>query len=150
MNLKRVLLAGVASFVVVLAVTLALDNGTSLFTAIYADSQGALRPETERLARLPYLLILSVLRWIVFAYLYARSYGHSHGIAAGIKLGLLVAVIVVPIENIGGWVFYPISLTLPLGMIPYQFFEWIVSGVVVGLVYKPKQVVRQEATAARV
>lgn len=148
MNVKRVLLAGVASFVVVFGVTFALNAGTSLFEWIYAGSQAAQRPEAERLARLPYLMILALFSNIVFAYLYARTYAHSRGIAGAVTLGLILALLGAPTGRVAEWVMYPIEFRMPLAMIPYQFFEWIVAGIVVGLVYKPKQVVQGQATAA--
>jgi hypothetical protein len=114
---------------------------------MYAGSQVTMRPEAERLARLPYVMIAVLFSRIVFAYLYARYYAHDQGIVGAVKLGLILALLVILPERISEWVQYPVGAALPLGLIPYQFFEWILSGLIVGLVYKPEQVVRHEAIA---
>lgn len=145
MNVKRVVLAGVASFLVVFGITSALNIGTPLFTWIYAGSEAAQRAEPERLARLPYLLPGVLFGQIVFAYVYARSQAQFQGVPGAIRLGLIVALIGVVPGNIGEWVLYPVDGRLPLGMIPYQLFEGFLSGLIVGMVYKPYPVAQREA-----
>ena len=144
MNLNRVVLAGMAAFVVVFGITFALNTGTSLFASMYAGSQAALRPEAERIARLPYLVVVSLFSQIVFAYVYADTYAKNQGIAGAIKLSLVLALIGILPGRIGEWMMYPLDPELPLGLIPYQFFESILSGVIVGLVYKPIPLARPE------
>lgn len=150
MNVKRVLLAGVAAFVVNFAITFALRSGTSLFDWISAGSTQAQRSEAEQLARLPYLMTLALFSYIVFAYLYARTYRPDQGVVGAVTLALILALFSFPTGRVSEWMTYPIDGRVPLAIIPYQFFEGIVAGGVVGLIYKPQQVARQKATASGV
>jgi hypothetical protein len=146
MNGKRVVLAGLAAFVVTMAIGFAA-NAAFIGNLYIEHAVAAARPMADRRAMLPYVLVATVLSHIAFAYVYAWGYAARSGVAEGIKLGLAVGVMGMA-GNIFQWMFYPIGGAIPAVIIPWEFVNFAIAGAVIAMVYKPTQAGKREVSAA--
>ena len=135
MNIKRVVVAALAAFVVTTIIGVVVNN--SLFGWVYATSQTAMRPADARLAHLPYVMAALFLSTLAFSYLYARGFEQANGIAASIKLAMIFAVGVVLPSNAWQWGLYPIAGRVPLVVIPWEFLTFVITATIVAVVYRP-------------
>jgi hypothetical protein len=135
MNARRVVLAGVAAFVVTMAIGFAANE--AFIGDVYVEyATAAMRPREDRLTRLPYVFTVLLRGQIAFAYIYARGCPLRSGITEGVKLGLAAAVTASLSSHVVQWDLYPIGGAIPAVVIPWEFAMWAVSGAVV---YEPRR-----------
>lgn len=134
MNLARVVAAGVAA---------------TVWDSIYGFCVYGilLAPEFERYPNvyrsadvgqsyLPLMFAGILVAMIAAAFIYAKGYEGGSGVAEGVRFGFLLAVFV-------NFVFVGVNYaTLNIGrritvmLAAAGFFEWLIAGIVIGLVYK--------------
>ncbi|HJX84735.1 MAG TPA: hypothetical protein VJ723_10360 [Candidatus Angelobacter sp.] len=141
MNYGRIVLAGVAATVVYFAVG-GLVFG-KLVAGYYAPYPDVYRSQTAVMHYFPYGIASTLIALIVLAAIYAHGYKGGPGIAEGFRFGLLIGVFIVCAVVADEYVTLNIGHQLALVMAAGRLFGWIIVGVVIGLVYKPR------ATATR-
>jgi hypothetical protein len=76
---------------------------------------------------------------VVLAVIYAMLYRGGAGWAEGARFGALIGVFAICSFVIHNYVNLNIGLTLTLQQSVAYFIEWLVVGIVIGLIYRPAQ-----------
>ncbi len=135
MNITRILLAAFAAFVAYFLLgglffaAGPLRNEFAKFPAVYR-TQESMKPT------LPLGMASMLVAMIVLAVLYAMLYKGGSGLYEGARYGALIGLFSVCSFVIHNYVNLNISLRLTLGQAAAYFVEWVVTGVVIGLIYK--------------
>ena len=136
MNYSRLVLAAlggtVASFAVgflVMWLVPALFEEAQKYPAVY-------RPKEEMMSVMPFGFFASFIAVVVVAIIFALSYHGGSGTTVGARLGVLIGIFAVcnALHNYANLNF---GLKLALGQAAAYFFQWIITGIVIGLIYKP-------------
>lgn len=136
MNYRRIVLAAIAAF---LAYFLC---GTLIFTLPGMKAEYSRFPAVYRSAEgiqslIPVALASTFIAMLAVAAMYAKGYEGGSGAAEGARFGALVGIFAVCTFVLHNYVNLNIGLRLTLVQGVCYFFEWIVVGIVLGLVYKP-------------
>jgi hypothetical protein len=137
MNLTRVVLAGLGGFVAYfafggLAFVLLPSMKTEFlkYPAVYRDQEGIKNT-------MPMGMAAMLLAIFALAVLYAMAYRGGPGAVEGAKFGVLIGVFVFGAFVIHNYVNLNIGLKLTLIQSVAYFFEWLVTCIVIGLIYRP-------------
>ncbi len=137
MNYLRILLAGLAGTIAYFAVggllfglLPQLRDAFRQYPAVYRDQEGIKRVMPLGMAA----MLLSI---VVLAAIYALAYRGGPGLWEGARFGLLIGLFA-----LGAFVLHNyVNLNIGLGLTGQQgvayMLEWVVVGVVIGLVYRP-------------
>jgi hypothetical protein len=136
MNYSRLALAAlggtVASFAVgflVMWLVPALFEEVQKYPAVY-------RPKEEMMSVMPFGFLASVIAVVVVTIIFALSYHGGSGVTEGARLGLLVGIFAV-CNVLHNYVNLNIGPKLALGQAAAYFVQWTITGIVIGLIYKP-------------
>jgi hypothetical protein len=69
--------------------------------------------------------------------IYAKGYEGGSGVMEGARFGALVGILEVGYSVIVSYAILNIGRRLTLGMAAAALAEWIITGIVIGLVYQP-------------
>jgi hypothetical protein len=135
MNLPRVALAAVVTWVVYLCVSFVVH--TMLLTNIYTQHKAAMRPEEQASAILPIGFVFALVGFFAFAYAYAKGYEGGSGLQEGLRFGVIVGLFLCCFCLIWEYIVWPVSGTLLLAWLVDYIVEFALYGMIVGLLYKP-------------
>jgi hypothetical protein len=141
MNYGRIVLAGIAATVVYFVVG-GLVSG-KLIADYYAPYPDVYRSQAAVMHYFPYGIASTLIAIVVLTAIYAHGYKGGSGLAEGFRFGLLVGLFVVFAVVADEYVTLNIGHQLALVMAAGRLFGWIIVGITIGLVYKPR------VTAAR-
>jgi uncharacterized protein DUF1761 len=136
MNYSRLALAALggtfASFAfgfLVIWLVPALMNEAHKYPAVF-------RPREEMNRVMPFGLVASFISILVVAIIFAMIHQGRSGPMEGARLGVLIGIFAVcnVLHNYANLNF---GLKLALGQAAAYFFQWIIVGIVIGLIYKP-------------
>jgi hypothetical protein len=137
MNLLRVALAAFAGFVTYfvlggLSFVLipSLKDAFRKYPAVYRT------PETMKPV-IPAGMLFMLIAIAALAVLYAMMYRGGSGLIEGAKFGTLIGVFAIGSFVVHNYVNLNIGLELTVQQAIAYFVEWVVTGIVIGLVYKP-------------
>jgi hypothetical protein len=137
MNLLRLLLAALAAFVAYMAAgALAFGLIDSLRTeflkypAVYRDQSG-------QLSHMPVGMIGMLVSIFSLAVLYALIYRGGSGLAEGARFGALIGVFAMGAFTLHNYVNLNIGFKITVQQSIAYLFEWVIVGVVIGLIYRP-------------
>jgi hypothetical protein len=136
LNSTRVALAAVAAFVVYFVLGglvfsfPALRNEFSKYPAVYRAKEGQLN-------HMPLGMAAMFLAMVALALIYAKLYRGGSGVAEGATFGALIAVFSICAFVLHNYVNLNIGLKLSLQQVVVYSISWIVTGIVIGLVYRP-------------
>jgi hypothetical protein len=137
MNYTRIALAALGAFVAYFVLgglfftSSVLRNEFSKYPAVY-------RPQEGQMSHLPVGMAAMFLSMVVLAVIYAMLYKGGSGVAEGAKFGALIGVFAVCAFVLHNHVNLNIGLKLSLLSAVAYFIEWTVSGIAIGLIYKPR------------
>jgi hypothetical protein len=137
MNYTRIALAALGAFVAYFVLgglfftSSVLRNEFSKYPAVY-------RPQEGQMSHLPVGMAAMFLSMVVLAVIYAMLYKGGSGVAEGAKFGALIGVFAVCAFVLHNHVNLNIGLKLSLLSAVTYFIEWTVSGIAIGLIYKPR------------
>jgi hypothetical protein len=141
MNLPRIALASLGAFVAYFAVggvafglIPSLRNEFLKYPAIY-------RPQEGQMSHMPAGMAAMFVSMVALAGLYAMLYHSSLSIAESARLGAvfggLIGVFAICAFVVHNYVNLQIGLKLTVQQAVAYFVEWVITGVVIGLVYRP-------------
>jgi hypothetical protein len=136
MNFSRLALAAVGAFVAYFAVgglaasVPALRTEFRKYSAVYR-SQEAMKSVMPAGMAAMFLAILAL------AVIYARLYQSGDGVAEGALFGVLIGVFALGAFVVHNHVNLNVGLKLTLQQAAVYLVEWIVVGIVIGLIYRP-------------
>jgi hypothetical protein len=136
MNITRVVLAGLGGFVAYFAfggiafvLLPSLKTEFAKYPAVYRDQNGIKRT-------MPMGMAAMLLAIFALAALYAMAYRGGTGAIEGAKFGALVGVFVFGAFVIHNYVNLNIGIKLALQQSVAYFFEWLVTCIAIGLIYR--------------
>jgi hypothetical protein len=135
MNLPRVAIAAVVTWVVYLGVSFVVH--TMLLVDIYARHRAVMRPEEQANAILPVGFVFALVGFFAFAYAYAKGYEGGSGLQEGLRFGVLVGILICCFAIIWEYMVWPMSGTLLIAWMLDNIVEFTIYGTLVGLIYKP-------------
>ena len=137
MNITRVALAGLGGFVayfifggVSFVLVPSLKNEFLKYPAVYRSHDGIK-------SVMPVGMAAMLMAILVLAVLYAMSYQGGSGLAEGARFGALIGLFAFGAFVMHNYVNLQIGLALTLQQGVAYFIEWVVTGIVIGLIYKP-------------
>jgi hypothetical protein len=137
MNMKRVLLATLAGWVIFfvyggLVFGMMLASDYRPFTNVFR-SQSAMQQHVA------IGVLSSLAAIIVLAVIYAKGYEGASGVAEGARFGFLVAIFAACTHIADNYVVLQIGGKLAAEMALATLGEWTLVGIVIGLVYLPRE-----------
>jgi len=136
MNYSRIALAGLGATVVYFALgfllfaLLPLADEVRQFAAVYRTPEAM-----NRVA--PVGMVALLLAMMALASLYALAVRDGSSVAQGVRFGFLVGVFAAGSFVLHNYVSLNIGLRLALLQAVAYFVQWVGSGVVIGLIYRP-------------
>jgi hypothetical protein len=137
MNTMRLALAAVGAFVAYFVAGGAmfvsmpwLKTEFMKYPAVYRSQEGMKRVMPAGMAA----MFVSI---VVLAVLYAMSYRGGSGVVEGAQFGALVGVFAVGAVTMHNFVNLNIGWKLAVEQSVAYFVQWVVVGIVIGLIYKP-------------
>ena len=134
MNYSRLALAALAGIVasfatgfIIIALVPALMEEGRKYPAVF-------RPKEEMMSIMPFGFLASLIAVLVVAVIFAMS--HQSGAAQGARLGVLIGIFAI-CNVLHNYVNLNIGSRLAMGQAAAYFLQWIITGIVIGLIYKP-------------
>jgi hypothetical protein len=134
MNLARVAIAAVVTWVVYLGVSFVVH--TMLLVDIYNRHRAVMRPEEQANAILPVGFVFALVGFFAFAYAYAKGYEGGSGLQEGLRFGVLVGILICCFAVIWQYMVWPVSGSLLIAWMLDYIIEFALYGMIVGLLYK--------------
>ena len=135
MNVGRLLLAAIAATIVDAAYGF-LVYGT-LLHAKFASLPGVYRQDDTAPAYMPFLFSGTLLAMLAASYIYTKGYEGGSGVKEGNGFGVAIGLFAAGYASIVNYATLNIDAALGFTMAGAAFAEWILAGVVIGVVYKP-------------
>ena len=137
MNWLRIGLAAVGAFVAYFLVgglafglIPSLKNEFLKFPAVY-------RPQEGQMSHMPAGMAAMFVGIVALTVLYASGYQGGSGLQEGARFGALIGVFAIGAFVVHNYVNLNIGLTGTLQQAVAYFLEWLVVGIVIGLIYRP-------------
>jgi hypothetical protein len=136
MNYSRLALAAIGAFVAyfvvggLLAAVPQLRNEFGRYPAVYRSQQSIK-------SVMPAGMAAMFLAMLALAAIYAMLYQGGSGVAEGARFGALIGIFAVCAFVVHNYVNLNVGLKLTLEQAAVYLVEWIVSGIAIGLLYRP-------------
>jgi hypothetical protein len=137
MNLSRIALAGLGGFIAYFVF------GGIAFVAFpwlkteFQKYPNVYRPSESMKSVMPGGMAAMFVGIIVLAVLFAMVYQGGSGLIEGARFGALIGVFVICAFVIHNYVNLQIGLKLTIEQAGAYFLEWMITGIVIGLIYRP-------------
>jgi hypothetical protein len=135
-NYSRIFLAAFAAFVVYFAIG-GLWFSIPAFRAEFSSYPAVYRSQDSVKSVMPGGMAAMFLSMIVLAVLYAMVYKGGSGLAEGARFGALIGVFAVCAFVIHNYVNLNIGLRLTVLQSVTYLVAWLITGIVIGLIYRP-------------
>ena len=135
MNYTRLALAAVVATIVDMVYGFAV-YGTAL-TSEFGRYPDVFRPMDAITAKIPFMIVGTLVAMFAVAYIYAKGYEGGSGIQEGLRFGALIGLFAVGYIAVGNYVVMNIGRRLAVSMAVAGFVEWVVVGMALGVMYKP-------------
>jgi hypothetical protein len=138
MNAKRILMAAVAGFI-----TFFMYGGLvfgKLLANDYRPYPNIYRSMEQMQHHMAVGMVSSIIAIIVLAVMYAKGYEGGSGAAEGVRFGLLIGIFAACTHIADNYVVLQIGGMLAAKMAVASLGEWTLVGLVIGLVYRPREI----------
>jgi len=137
MNISRVALAAVGAFVAYFVL-----GGLSfvLFPSLkdeFLKYPAVYRSQDAMKTVMPAGMVAMFVAMVVLALIYAMAYQGGSGISEGARFGALIGIFAICAFVIHNYVNLNIGSKLTLQQSIAYFVEWLVTGIVIGIIYRP-------------
>ncbi len=133
MNVKRFLLAALAVFVTFQVTDYIVHM--LILSETYASIPEVWRP--DMMDKMYIMYITGAVLAILFTYIFAKGY-QGKGIMEGVRYGLVIGLLMTIVGSFNQYAVYPLPYELVLQWFLYGLVQFIIAGIVVSLIYKPK------------
>jgi hypothetical protein len=140
MNHKRIALAAVAATIADFAYGF-LVYGT-LLTSSFAAQGDVYRPPDTQTAYMGIGALGILLAMIAASVIYAKGYEGGSGVQEGARFGFLMALFAIGYSSLVNYATIRLEARHTAMMAAAALGEWVLAGVVIGLVYKPRSASR--------
>ena len=111
-----------------------------LLASEFARTPEVFRSTEEGMAYLPFMFVGILIAMFAIVAIYARGYEGGSGVAEGARFGALFGFVVGTLFASVDYGTLNIGRKLAAALFVAGLFEWILNGIVIGLVYKPASV----------
>jgi hypothetical protein len=135
MNLRRIAVPAVVAWVV--------DNvfGYVVFGVMlqgeFARYPAVFRSFEAVSSMMPVMAVSTLIGFVAVAYIFAKGHDGGSGVKEGFWFGVVLGSVMVFLVGLPSYVIYNIDQKLAGEMIVCMFLEFLIDGIVLGLVYKP-------------
>ena len=136
MNYPRLALAAIAALVAFFAWGFLTEGW--LIRKDFAVSAALYRTSDLQMKYMPLGLASILVALLAAVAIYARWCGATSGAASGLKFGILMGVFVACVHSISNLVTMNMDVKLGLEIAVNNAIGWVLAGLVIGLVYKPR------------
>ncbi len=137
MNLTRIALASVGAFFAYFAVGGLVFGLLPWMKNEFLKYPNIYRPKEGIKNTMPIGMAFMFLAMVVLAVLYAMLYQGGSGITEGARFGALIGVFSIGTFVVHNYVNLQIGIKLTVQQGIAYFAEWVIVGVVIGLIYRP-------------
>ena len=137
MNNLRILLAAIAAFIVYFAVGGLLFGLLPMLREEFKKYPAVYRSQDTIKGVMPAGMFAMLIAMLVLAVLHAMLYQGGSGLVEGARFGGLIGLFCVCSFVIHNYVNLNIGLKLTLQQSVAYFVEWVITGLVIGLIYRP-------------
>lgn len=137
MNVARLAFATLGAFAayfviggVTFALLPSLKNEFLKYPAVYRSQQG-------QMSAMPAGMAAMLVAMLALSVLYALLYQGGSGLAEGARFGALIGIFAVCAFVVHNYVNLNIGAKLTVQQAIAYFVEWVITGVVIGLIYRP-------------
>ena len=137
MNLTRVALAGLGAFIayfiagfILFTMVPPLRNEFMKYPAVYRSQDGIK-------SAMPFGMLAMLVAIMALAVIYAMLYKGDSGIVEGATFGVLIGIFAIGSFVVHNYVNLNIGLALTIQQAIAYFIEWVIVGIVIGLIYRP-------------
>ncbi len=134
MNTKKFLLAGLAVFITLQILDFVIHS--LLLGPVYESMQEVWRP--DMMDKMWIMYLTGIIFSLLFVYIFSKGY-EGKGIVEGAKYGLIIGLVIYLVGSYNQYVVYPLPYSLVVKWFIYGTIELIIAGIVLALVYKPKE-----------
>jgi hypothetical protein len=138
MNFGRIALAALGGLAVYFVLGFLMFAVLPTMKSEFAKYPAVFRPPEAMKSVMPLGMGAIVVEMVVLAVLYAMTYRGASGVAAGAAFGALIGVFAVCSFVVHNYVNLNIGLTLTIQQGAAYFIQWLVTGIVMGLIYRPR------------
>ena len=137
MNLTRIALASIAAFFAYFAVGGLVFGLLPWMKNEFLKYPNVYRPQEGIKSTMPIGMAFMFLAIVVLAVLYAMLYQGGSGVTEGARFGALIGVFAIGSFVVHNYVNLQIGVKLTVQQGIAYFAEWVIVGLVIGLVYRP-------------
>jgi len=137
MHLSRIALASVAAFIAYFAVGGLVFGLFPIMKNEFAKYPNVYRSQEGIKSTMPIGMAFMFLAIVVLSVLYAMLYQGGSGVFEGARFGALIGVFALGSFVVHNYVNLQIGIRLTVQQGIAYFVEWVIVGLVIGLVYRP-------------
>ena len=137
MNYGRIALAALGGFVTYFVLGFLMFAVLPTLKSEFAKYPAVYRPQEAMKSVMPFGMGAMFVAMVVLAVLYAMTCRGASGLAEGAAFGALIGVFAVCAFVVHNYVNLNIGLTLTIQQGVAYFIEWLATGIVMGLIYRP-------------
>jgi len=137
MNYLRIALAGLGSFVayfmlggLIFAIVPSMKTEFQKYPAVFRTQEGQMH-------YMPLGMVAMLIAMMALAVIYALLYQGGSGVMEGARFGALIGIFAIGSFVIHNYVNLNVGAALIVQQSVAYFVEWIVAGIVIGLIYRP-------------
>ena len=138
MNFGRIALTALGGLVAYFALGFLMFAVLPTMKSEFAKYPAVFRPQEAMMGLMPLGMGAIFVEMVVLAVLYAMTYRGASGLAAGAAFGALIGVFAVCSFVVHNYVNLNIGLTLTIQQGVAYFVQWWITGIVMGLIYRPR------------
>jgi hypothetical protein len=132
MNIKRFVLASLAVFITFEILDFLIHS--VILSQIYESLSSIWRQ--DMISKMWVMLLVTFILSFLFVYIYSKGFGQ--GLLAGIRFGFIIGLITICASALNQYVVYPVPFNLVFQWCVYGLIQYMICGIVVSLIYKPK------------
>ena len=137
MNYSRILLASVCAFIAYFIYGGMLFGALPWLRTEFAKYPAVYRSQEGIKSMMPFGMLAMFVALVAIAMLYAMVYSGGSGIVEGARFGALIGVFAIGSFVVHNYVNLNIGLKLTVQQSIAYFVQWVIVGIVIGLIYKP-------------
>ncbi len=117
-----------------------------LLTGQFSQYPGVYRPADD-MSHMPVLVAGAFVAVLAATFIYSKGYEGRGGVEEGLRFGAVMGLFCVGYAAMVNYAVLNIGRRLAVGLAAAGFAEWLVVGLVIGLVYKPATTAVRQRTA---
>ena len=137
MNMMGVVLATLGAFVAYFVVGGVMFVAMPWMKTEFMKYPAVYRPSEGQMKNMPVAMVATLVAIVVLAVLYAMIYHGGSGAMEGVRFGALIGVFAIGTFTVHNYVNLNIGWKLTVEQSVAYFVQWMVVGIVIGLINRP-------------